>query len=116
MCMVDFLINTDCYVRDNTITTVIIEAIFDLLTANNRLSLIVAKDPAKAFSSTPSIIWFINAYGFTSEQSLELLSIAGMLIAWFAMITPRVRNAATYFALWIFYLSIYKVRTICRIC
>ncbi|EDV28848.1 uncharacterized protein TRIADDRAFT_18249 [Trichoplax adhaerens] len=70
------------------------------------------KSIPKKFSSTPTLLWFMGDYGLDAEQSLELLSIVGMLLAWFAMITPRVRNAATFLALWIFYLSIFKVGTI----
>nr|XP_018671948.1 lipase maturation factor 2-like [Ciona intestinalis] len=58
------------------------------------------------FMKEPTLLWFIK---LEPHLAMELLCILGVLLSFVCMIWKRVRTMPTYFLLWLFYLSVYKV-------
>ncbi|VEL26522.1 unnamed protein product [Protopolystoma xenopodis] len=71
------------------------------------IQLPVPKDGAD-FLHNPSILRFSELFGLNTYYMMELLIILGVLLSFMAFFSESFRTMTVYFALWIFYLSVFK--------
>lgn len=66
----------------------------------------------KDFASQPTFLRFMPLLGLDVQTGMKLLCVAGVILALFSFGWCYMRNSVTYFLLWSFYLSLFRVRTV----
>lgn len=62
--------------------------------------------------ANPTFIWLAYKYNIDPAVGMLAISLLGALISFIALLNSSYRNSITMFAVWILYLSLYKVRAI----
>lgn len=61
------------------------------------------------FQELPTLLWFLNDYGLSASEGMEVICIVGMLASLICLFSQRMRDSMMFAVLWLLYLSVYLV-------
>ncbi|TRY58628.1 hypothetical protein DNTS_024780 [Danionella cerebrum] len=80
-----------------------------LLPARWQLRVSGGKSLLEQLKDSPTLLWFGPRLGLDTQQSMELLSLTGVVLSLMSLTLPPLRDTRVYLMLWMLYMSLYQV-------